>query len=192
MIVNFKNDNICIVRIKIVNKNQIPSRTLDMDWELVPDLIRDSKTALIAAIIIGILIKELFGLMFPDIGYKIYKQLYFLLLIIPVHELLHILFFPKKSTAIIWVNFKKILVNVTSDGEFSKTRLKISLLAPFISLTLLPFIISIWHENQILVSILLYNALASGGDILSFITVISTKGSVFTINGEYLFAKRDI
>ena len=86
-------------------------------------------------------------------------------------------------------SLKKLFIGVTSDREFSRTRLMISLLAPLIVLTLLPLIVCIWYESQILIYILLYNALASGGDILSFITLASNKGSRFIINGDKLYTQ---
>ena len=164
-------------------------KILEANWKLVPELISNKNTALFVAIFLGVVMKELLGFIFPDIGFKIYKQLYFLLLIIPIHELLHILFFPYNSETIIWVNLKKLFICVTSDREFSRTRLMISLLAPLIVLTLLPLIVCIWYESQILIYILLYNALASGGDILSFIALASNKGSRFIINGDKLYTQ---
>lgn len=162
---------------------------LHSDWKLVPELISNKNTAIFVAIAIGVILKELLGLMFTDLGFVSYKQLYLLLLIIPIHELLHILFFPYNAESIAWVDLKRLSFYVTSNGEFSKKRLIISLLAPFIILTLLPLIVSFWCESQTLIYILLYNALGSGGDIMSLIVLIPNKGSRFIINGDKLYTK---
>ena len=175
--------------VKIETGYPASNKVLGTNWKLVPELISNKNIALIAAIFLGIIMKELLGLMFPDIGFKFYKQIYLLLLIIPVHELLHILFFPYSSETVIWVNIKKLFVAVTNNGEFSRIRLLTSLLAPFIMLTLLPLIICVWYKSQILIYVLLYNALASGGDMLSLITLISTKGSRFMFDGDMLYTQ---
>lgn len=93
---------------------------LNNDWKLVPELISNKNTAIFVAIAIGVILKELLGLMFTDLGFVSYKQLYLLLLIIPIHELLHILFFPYNSETIAWIDLKRLSFYVTSNGEFSK------------------------------------------------------------------------
>lgn len=157
-------------------------------WKEVPELIKNSNYNLILALIIGLVMMEIFDFIEPT--FVTYGKIYLLIAIIPVHEALHIICFRRPLKSEIWVDLKHFMFFVTNDEVFKKGRLSISLFMPFAILTLIPVIVSltIWN-NSYLNYFALYNALASGGDFLSLYVLFRAKGSYFKIVNNRLYAK---
>lgn len=157
-------------------------------WKEVPELIKNSNYNLILALIIGLVMMEIFDFIEPT--FVTYGKIYLLIALIPVHEALHIICFRRPLKSEIWIDLKHFMFFVTNDEVFKKSRLSISLLMPFTILTLIPIIVSltIWN-NRFLNYFALYNALASGGDFLSLYILIRAKGRYFKIVNNRLYAK---
>lgn len=98
-----------------------------------------------------------------------------IVIIIP-HEFTHALFFPDKISSnniIIGSYLKSGVFYAAYDGELTKKQLILTLLAPQITLTLIPLIIFfIIAEYQILLYVAVVNFICSFGDFASTIIVI--------------------
>jgi hypothetical protein len=116
--------------------------------------------------------------------------LYLFILIIPLHELIHVIFLPCLSNAIVGFSPKKIVFYVATEDEISKNRFLIIAIMPFILLTILPLIIFFYWQYEIIAHLALLNALASGIDLRSFFYIYrQPKGSIFKMVDSYLYSK---
>ncbi len=150
---------------------------------------------LLIGILLGLLITLCLDLLITFLGlwnfdFSIIKNLYLLILIIPLHELIHLIFFPCFSNATIGFSPKKLIFYVTTEDEISKIRFLIIAIMPFILLTILPLIIFFYWQYYIIAQFALLNALASGIDLKSFFYIYrQPNGSVFKMVGSALYSK---
>ena len=155
---------------------KLPKEKEDFDcekWIKVEEPIKSKTLYYVVAIGIGIILMELlryFSNIYLDYEFSLYERLYLLLLVIPIHELLHLvpLKSPLKST--ICILPKQAIVCVIPEETIYKRRLLTMSIAPFIILTIIPVILLIvsGFNSVTLTYIALYNALCSGADFLSF------------------------
>lgn len=127
------------------------------------------------------------------VGYNFvfYENAYLFLLVIPIHELFHLMCFPNPRNAVIGFMPKKLIFFVTTVDEFSKRRLVATVLMPLIIITIIPFAISLFVRNEFLISIVLVNLVGSGIDIVSFLYIVSYKRSdAFRFSASMLYVKR--
>ena len=127
---------------------------------------------------------------YEEFRFSVIKNLHLLIMIIPLHELLHVLLLPDKNKAIVGISIKKGIFYVTTDEAIRKSRFLLISLAPLIFLTIIPLISLIFYKINILAHIALINMLASGIDLKTFFYIMKQpKGSVFRLNGSDLYSK---
>lgn len=123
--------------------------------------------------------------------YSFWIIIFFLLLMF-VHELLHAFFFPKRGlssdTLVITVP-KKLIVVAFYKGELSKVNFLISLIAPFIFLTIMPLIYCLYDFYPMVFVLALVNSSFSGLDIFSAWIVYrnSPQNSILRNSGYYSY-----
>lgn len=171
-----------------IKVGQTPNSIVPEGWLEVPETIKNSKLRLLLSVVLGLVLMKLLDFIEPD--FVTYGKIYLLIILIPVHEFLHIACFKRPNNSNLNIDLKRILVFVTTEEIFHRRRLLISLVMPFIILTLIPLIITltIW-ENSFMNYIILYNMLASGGDIISTLTLIRAKGTYFKIVNNRLYTR---
>lgn len=107
------------------------------------------------------------------------------IIIIPIHEILHSLAFPNFKQTIFGFIPKGLVSYSFFEGEISRNRLVISLIFPFIILTILPTIglSFIRIKNNFLYVIIIINAVASYVDILAiFVLLLQVPKSTYIKN----------
>jgi hypothetical protein len=149
---------------------------------------------LILGLILTFAIAEILNLLniIPGFNFRVYNYIYLYLFIFPVHELLHMVFFPKPKRAVIGFALKKLVFYVTTDEVFTRTRLITSILSPLVFLTILPLLyVLILEPVKVVVYISLFNLIGSGADLILISRLIKLpKNSVFQFNGQDLFIKQ--
>ncbi|MGF2614406.1 DUF3267 domain-containing protein [Rossellomorea vietnamensis] len=103
------------------------------------------------------------------------------ILVFIIHECLHILVIYKKGD--ISLTFSGIFFWLNTDAILSKSRFWLFMSLPFIALSGVPFILSIWVSGDIQLILLFvswFNTLISASDIInSFLITIKPKNAVF-------------
>lgn len=104
--------------------------------------------------------------------YKLYEFSFFnsigtFLLIIIVHEIIHLLFLPNPFNTTVGFLPKKFVFFVTTMEEMSVLRLMLVLVMPTIILTVVPLIISFFINDRLFLDIAFLNLIGSGADIIS-------------------------
>lgn len=118
-----------------------------------------------------------------------------LILVIPIHELLHTVYFPDKITSpnIIFGYYKGSFFALYMK-EMKRIEFLSVLIFPFIILTLIPILSAIiFNLNfSLLFKISLINSILSGGDIISFITILKQvpKKTMVRNKGYYTYWKK--
>ena len=179
---------------------KLPEKNEDFNyerWIKSAEPVQNKTLYYIVVVGIGIVLMEIlryFFNIYVDYEFSLYKRPYLLFLIIPIHELLHLvpLKNPLKST--ICILPRQFLVCVIPEETISKLRFLIVLITPFIILTIIPAILLIaLNLNSItLAYIALYNALCSGADALSFFTISKLpRKSKLKLNVDDLYIKCD-
>lgn len=130
---------------------------------------------LINILVINLCLRLRFGWNFTISIFNDLSWIIILILIIPIHELLHAVCFPGKITSSnIIFGYYKGSIFAFYTKEIKTTRFLLTLVFPFIILTLLPVLSAIiFHLNfNILFKISLINSFLSGGDIVSFFIIL--------------------
>jgi hypothetical protein len=142
------------------------------------------------AIFIGLVLTYIMALLIkisgasPNFELKILQNAYLFLIIIPLHELLHLMLFPKPFKATMGFSLKHFSFYVSTDEVLTKKRLLLTYLSPLFFLTFLPLVSGILFGLHILMSISLLNLLASGGDLIGFINLLKKpSGTLIRYNG---------
>ncbi len=98
------------------------------------------------------------------------------LIFVPVHELLHALFFPENifsKNVFLGFTLKGFAPFAAYTGEMSRNRFMKVLLAPFLVITFLGFLyLIILGEDELIEHIIVFNALGASGDILGVFLVL--------------------
>lgn len=95
------------------------------------------------------------------------------LIIIIIHELLHVLCYPANDKVIIRYSLSRLTFFSSSDENVSKIRSLLLLILPFITLTVFPSIISYsLGFNMFLYAFASANAIKSGSDLLNIVLII--------------------
>jgi len=128
----------------------------------------------------------------PNFNFKVYPYIYLYLFIIPIHELLHLIFFPKPQKAVVGFALKKLICYVTTDEVITRGRLIASVLSPLFFLTLLPLLyVLIIEPIKLVIYIALFNLIGSGADLLLISRLIKMpKNGVFKFNGQDLYIRQ--
>jgi hypothetical protein len=100
-----------------------------------------------------------------------------LLIIIPIHELIHALVFPEpiNSDKVIFGLLPKVgAFYAHYEGEMKKIRFLITLLAPFIVITIIPliFLCVTGIDMPFVIKISAVNALCASADVFGFFTIL--------------------
>lgn len=120
----------------------------------------------------------------PKYELNILRHAYLLLFIIPLHELLHLVLFPKPFNAIIGFSLKHFAFFVSTNEVITKNRLLLTYLSPLFFLTFLTLASGIYLGSNLLINISLLNLLATGGDIIGFINLLKKpSGTLIRYNG---------
>jgi hypothetical protein len=140
------------------------------------------------ALILELIIKH-FSLC-SDFNFVVIRKIYLFIVIIPLHEMLHLAFFPSIKNSTIGIALKKGAFYVTSQDSFTKTRFLTILLLPLIILTIFPFISLFFIKSDLMANIALYNLIGSGVDIIMFFHILKIPSKhLFRFNGTELYIK---
>jgi hypothetical protein len=125
---------------------------------------------LLCVIVIYVITNFIFS---EPIEFRFYKKLYLILIIIPVHEMLHFVALPDYKSGKLGFSFRTLSFFTLSDVTFSRDRFIFISLIPLIILTILPFILLYFFKYEWIVYILIYNLAGSGMDILYSLKALS-------------------
>jgi len=158
----------------------------------------NSKGFFILGLIIGIILTSLFEYaiksftLCSDFSFSFYKKLYLIIILIPLHEFIHLLFFPKFLNSEVGFSLRTAVFFVTTNEIFSKSRLISSILMPLLLLTIFPFIFLFFIRNDTMAYFAAFNLLGSGVDIVSlFLVLKQPKNHLFRFGGSNLYIKRE-
>lgn len=98
-----------------------------------------------------------------------YRNLHMLVLLIPIHELCHMLCFPSIKNTTMGFSPRYFVFYVTSGEVITRKRMFIILSMPFIIISLSLIIAMFFIKSELLVYFSLFNALASGADLFMFL-----------------------
>ena len=180
---------------------KLPKKNEDFDcekWIKVDEPIKNKTLYYAVAIGIGVILMDLLRYFFNiyiDFEFSLYKRLYLLLLIIPIHELLHLVSLKNPLKSTICILPKQFLVCVIPEEAICNRRFLIMLITPFVILTIIPIILLIFLgvNSTTIAYIALYNALCCGADILSFFSLSKFPGkSMLKLDVDILYIKRDL
>ena len=125
---------------------------------------------------------------YVNYDFTFYTHIFMFVLIIPIHELLHLLCFPNPRKTTVGIVLIKFIVFVTTEDVFSRDRLITTTLMPLLILTIIPFLLSLFIKSDFLISIALVNLVGSGIDLISILYVVNhRKTDVFMFNGSELY-----
>lgn len=157
---------------------------------------RSTNTLLFYGLIVGILLTELLAVLIKctdliiNFDFVVYKNFFLVVFLIPIHELVHLIFFPTPKNAIIGFSLRKAIFFVTSNDIFTKKLLLIVTIMPFILLTVLPICILFFIKSEIIAYFALFNSLGSGVDIISALLILKLpQKHSFRYNGTKLYYK---
>jgi hypothetical protein len=156
-----------------------------------------SKKVLIIGLIVGIISTGLLAFIIKtvifcaDFDFHIYKKLYLIVLIIPLHEFVHLLFFPNLNNSTFGVLLHKAVFFVTTNDVLSGKRFLAVSLMPVFLLTVVPVVVLFFIQSEFLAYLALYNLLGSGVDIVSSLIILKqSKNNVFRFCGAKLYVKQ--
>jgi len=139
-------------------------------------VISNSKHVIYSGILLGFILMFLFiliiNIFIRNIEITFYKKLYLILLLVPLHESIHLLFFPSLKNAEVGFYTKIFSFYVTTNDSLTKGRFLLISIAPFLFITVIPFIITCFYFNIDIVYLLLFNSLGAGVDILYFFIIL--------------------
>jgi hypothetical protein len=126
-------------------------------------------------------------------NFSFVREIYLLLLIVPAHELVHLLLLPGYRNVSVGVSVKRMIFFVHTADTLTRSRFLIVLLAPLILLSVLPLIIlSVFHD-PLFGNIALLNLIGSGVDIISAIRISRfPRQSLLKMDGVKLLVKRGV
>jgi hypothetical protein len=135
------------------------------------------KVRFIFGIIIGILIASLLSFLLDIIFFNnslnIYLSgyMYLIIIILPLHEAIHLLFLPNPNKAIIGLSIKHAVFYIKYSEEISKLRFLLVSISPFIFLSIFPIFFLLYFKSKYIVSVILLNTLISGIDFYTFFLI---------------------
>lgn len=158
----------------------------------------NNKKIIIIGLILGIILTSLFEYaiksftLCSDFNFSFYKKLYLIIILIPLHEFVHLLFFPKFNNSEVGFSLRTAVFFVTTNEIFSKSRLFIVTLMPLLLLTISPFILLFFIKNDMIAYLATFNLLGSGVDIVSsFLVLKQPQKHKFRFGGSNLYIKMD-
>lgn len=160
----------------IIGSPRYEEETLDDRWQEIKNL-NNRKSLIISGIILGFCIAiPLFEflsyfLFSSNLEIKFYVKCLIISALIPLHELLHLIFFPKIKDTTIGVSFKYLIFYVTTKREISKLRLLIIGIFPFFIFSVVPLIALFFYSSEVLLYVFFYNTIGSGVDLITFFYV---------------------
>ncbi|WP_186843885.1 metalloprotease family protein [Acetobacterium tundrae] len=150
--------------------------------------------ATLVVIVVGFIIKLIIGVNYKFAIWDNYMWFVILIVIIPIHELLHVILLPERITSTnIYFGYYRGSFYVDYANDIKKNRYLLVGLFPLLLLTLFPIIcISIFKSNiEILSKIALINGMLSCGDIISFFVILRQipKGAYVRNKGDVTYWK---
>ena len=177
-------------------KNNLIFLEQENGWILSEQI--NSNKIFIFGLILGIILTSIFEYaiksftLCSDFNFSFYKKLYLIIILIPLHEFIHLLVFPKFTNSEVGFSFRTAVFFVTTNEIFSKSRLIIATLMPLLLLTLFPFIFLFFIKNDMIAYFATFNLLGSGVDIVSsFLVLKQPKKHIFRFGGSNLYIKRE-
>lgn len=180
-------------------RNGLPSYDADFensnsDWTKLNSI----NGSIIIGIILGIFLAFVLELVikqfshYSDFDFVVIRKIYLFIIIIPFHEMLHLVFFPSIKNGTIGIALNKGIFYVTTKDIFTKSRFLVILLFPLIILTIIPFISLFFIKSDLLANIVLYNLIGSGVDIVTFYHVLKLPSKhQLRFNGTKLYSKAE-
>lgn len=156
---------------------------LDSTWKEIEDG-KNENNRIIIGIIIGFFLAIPIFEFFSFFYFNGTRELEFyikgliILMLIPVHEFLHLIFFPQFKNTIVGASLKHLIFYVSTKSQITKIRLLILLLFPFLILSIIPFILLFFYNNEILLYVFLYNTIGSGIDLISFYYILRLPNNI--------------
>ncbi|MEJ5315658.1 MAG: DUF3267 domain-containing protein [Tenuifilum sp.] len=164
---------------------------------ILSEKIETGKGLYAAGIVLGIILAGIFSFIIKTttlcktLDFYVYKKIILFLLVIPLHEISHIIFFPSLNNTVIGFSWKKGVFYVSSSEIFSKKRLLITIILPFLLLTIIPYFFLYFINSETIAYISLYNLIGSGIDLITFFKILSiTEGNQFRYNGTNLYFRK--
>jgi hypothetical protein len=157
------------------------------------------KVRLISGLIIGIILCSIISFLINVLFFEnyleffLYRYFYLLIILIPIHEAIHIFSFPKPNKAIIGFSLRHFVFYVKYEEDISKPRFLFATLSPLLILSILPIFILPFVKSLVIVSFILLNALASGVDLLTFYLIKKLpQGIILKMMGNDLYYKKKV
>lgn len=162
------------------------------DWIILNSI----NSSIIIGIILGLFLAFILELIIKhfslcsDFDFVVIRKIYLFIVIIPLHEMLHLAFFPSIKKSTVGIAIKKGIFYVTTQDYFTKIRFLTILLLPLIVLTIFPFISLFFIKSDLMANIALYNLIGSGVDIITFFHILKLPSKhLLRFNGTELYFK---
>lgn len=156
------------------------------------------KNVLIYGLFLGVFLTLFFDLFIKNftlcsqLEFKVINKLYLILLVLPLHEFFHAIFYPNFRNLIVGFSLKRGILYIYSPEAISKCRLLLIGISPFLLLTIFPLISLFYINNESIAYIALYNTIGSGIDLVVFLKVLKKpKNIIFKDNGFELYYKQN-
>lgn len=123
--------------------------------------------SILLGLILAFALSGVVSLVFFDgnFDFSVVKSLPMLILLIPVHELIHYLLFPDLKNAKIGFSFKMISFFAYTSTAMSRSRFILVASGPFLILTFLPLVWLFVNPHPFFARVALINLLGSGMDL---------------------------
>ncbi len=165
------------------------------EWKLVTQF-PSIKEILIWGIVLGVVLTGITSslisifILMDNFDFQAYKKLYLFLLIIPLHELFHLIVIPNIKNSTLGYSWRKFIFFISTDEIFSKNRFLLVSLLPLIVLTVFPIITLFFLKSEFVAYFALYNLIGSGIDIISFSIILKLPNNpLLKFHGANLYAK---
>lgn len=124
----------------------------------------------------------------PEFDFKFYLNIHVFLLVLIVHEIVHLLIFPRPCNATIGLYLQRMIFYVTTNDIFSRNRLLLTYIAPTLVLTIIPIGLLFFVQHRLIAYIAICNLLGSGIDLIQYFRVVKMPPSTkfkFLSDGFY-------
>ncbi len=124
--------------------------------------------SILLGLILAFALSGVVSLVFFDgnFDFSVVKSLPLLILLIPVHELIHYILFPDLKNTKIGFSFKRFSFFAFTSTVMSKSRFILAASGPVLILTFLPLICLLVNPHPFLARVALINLLGSGMDLI--------------------------
>lgn len=113
----------------------------------------------------------------PEFDFKFYLNIHIFLLVLIIHEIIHLLIFPTPWNATVGLYIQRMIFYVTTSDTFSRNRLLLTYIAPILALTIIPLGMLFYIQHKLIAYIAICNLLGSGIDLIQFFRVVKMPAS---------------